>query len=97
MAVLRAHCVPIGRFLIALTSSLLIYGFCKSNVLTVQIKCDRGEPVCHQCIVAKTECQYVERRQRPRHAQQRVAVHHLTQRLAELEKQISHPAQNGSP
>ncbi|KAH7080572.1 hypothetical protein BKA63DRAFT_591170 [Paraphoma chrysanthemicola] len=55
-----------------------------------KIKCDKGEPVCHQCITAKTECQYVERRQRPRHAQPRVAVNHLYQRLEQLEKQIHH-------
>lgn len=37
----------------------------------------------------KSECQYVERRQRPRLAQQRVAVTSLSQRLELLEKQIS--------
>lgn len=54
-----------------------------------QIKCDKGDPICHQCITAKTECQYVERRQRPRLAQQRVAVTSLNHRIELLEKQIS--------
>ncbi|KAF2032544.1 hypothetical protein EK21DRAFT_98927 [Setomelanomma holmii] len=62
-----------------------------------KIKCDKGEPVCHQCITAKTECQYVERRQRPRHAQPRVAVHHLYQRLEQLEKQVSRADPDPSP
>jgi hypothetical protein len=68
-----------------------------NHLLTSQVKCDRGEPVCHQCIIAKTECQYVERRQRPRVAQQRVAVHHLSQRLESLEKQIKHAGSEASP
>jgi hypothetical protein len=45
--------------------------------------------VCHQCITGKVDCQYVERRQRPRHAPQRVAVQDLSQRLEQLEKHIS--------
>ncbi|KAF1841025.1 uncharacterized protein K460DRAFT_371020 [Cucurbitaria berberidis CBS 394.84] len=54
-----------------------------------KIKCDKEEPACHQCATAKSECQYVERRQRPRLAQQKVAVQHLTQRLKLLEEQVS--------
>ncbi|XPS74883.1 hypothetical protein M3J09_006996 [Ascochyta lentis] len=54
-----------------------------------KIKCDKGDPICHQCVTAKSECQYVERRQRPRLAQQRVAVTSLSRRLELLEKQIS--------
>ncbi|KAF2833134.1 hypothetical protein CC86DRAFT_310811 [Ophiobolus disseminans] len=62
-----------------------------------KIKCDKEEPVCHQCITAKTECQYVERRQRPRIAQQRVAVHHLNERLELLEQQITRSGTERSP
>ncbi|KAJ4986668.1 fungal specific transcription factor [Stagonosporopsis vannaccii] len=54
-----------------------------------KIKCDKAEPICHQCVTAKTECQYVERRQRPRLVQQRIAAASLNQRLELLEKQIS--------
>ena len=54
-----------------------------------KIKCDKAEPICHQCIAAKEECHYVERRQRPRHAHQKAVVQHLSQRLEQLEKQIS--------
>ncbi|KAH6615047.1 hypothetical protein C7974DRAFT_57842 [Boeremia exigua] len=54
-----------------------------------KIKCDKAAPVCHQCVIAKTECQYLERRQRPRLAQQRGATTSLNQRLELLEKQIS--------
>ncbi|KAL1791849.1 hypothetical protein ACET3X_009600 [Alternaria dauci] len=57
-----------------------------------KIKCDKAEPVCHQCIAVKEECQYVERRQRPRHAQQKAVVQHLSQRLEMLERQISDAA-----
>ena len=62
-----------------------------------KIKCDKGEPVCHQCVTAKADCQYVERRQRPKTAQQRVAVQHLNQRLEFLEKQISRGGSERSP
>lgn len=62
-----------------------------------QIKCDKNEPVCHQCTIVKSNCQYVERRQRPRFAQQKVEVQHLTQRLDLLEKHIRHTADERSP
>jgi hypothetical protein len=45
----------------------------------LKVKCDKAEPICHQCVTAKTECQYVE---------QRVAVNSLNQRLEVLERQI---------
>ncbi|KAJ8115860.1 hypothetical protein OPT61_g2598 [Boeremia exigua] len=64
--------------------SVLILG-----VNTKQTKCNRAEPVCHQCVTAKAECQYVERRQRPRLAQQRIATASLGKRLELLEKHIS--------
>ena len=53
-----------------------------------KVKCDKGRPICHQCVTAKAECVYVERRQRPRLAQQRVAVTSLSKRLELLERQI---------
>ncbi|KZM21761.1 sequence-specific DNA binding RNA polymerase II transcription factor [Ascochyta rabiei] len=54
-----------------------------------KVKCDKDDPACHQCVTAKSGCQYVERRQRPRLAQHRVAVTSLSKRLELLEKQIS--------
>ncbi|KAH7388650.1 hypothetical protein BKA66DRAFT_460438 [Pyrenochaeta sp. MPI-SDFR-AT-0127] len=48
-------------------------------------------------MTAKAECQYVERRQRPRLAQQKVAVQHLNQRLELLERHISHADDSRSP
>lgn len=62
-----------------------------------KIKCDREEPICHQCITAKVECQYVERRQRPRLAQQKNVMQHLSQRLEELEKHVSGATDDRSP
>ncbi|KAA8625322.1 Zn-clus domain containing protein [Pyrenophora tritici-repentis] len=62
-----------------------------------KIKCDRADPICHQCITGKAECQYVERRQRPRPAQQKAVVQHLSQRLEMLEKQISASSDTSSP
>ncbi|KAH9865699.1 hypothetical protein J1614_009286 [Plenodomus biglobosus] len=53
-----------------------------------KIKCNKGEPLCHQCITAKVDCHYLERRKRPRLVQQKAAVHHLTHRLEALEKQL---------
>ncbi|KAI8936434.1 hypothetical protein NX059_006841 [Plenodomus lindquistii] len=53
-----------------------------------KIKCDKGEPICHQCITTKADCKYLDRRKRPRLAQQKVAVHDLTGRLEALEKQL---------
>ncbi|KAF2131498.1 hypothetical protein P153DRAFT_365077 [Dothidotthia symphoricarpi CBS 119687] len=54
-----------------------------------KIKCDKGNPICHQCITASTTCQYVERRRRPRLTQQRETVPCLNYRLELLEKQIA--------
>ena len=62
------------------------------TLLTHKIKCGKEEPVCQQCLTATSECQYVDRRQRPRLVQQRVAVHHLSHRLEVLEKHITRTA-----
>ncbi|KAF2856144.1 hypothetical protein T440DRAFT_99182 [Plenodomus tracheiphilus IPT5] len=53
-----------------------------------KIKCDKGEPICHQCITAKADCHYLERRKRLRLVHQKAAVHQLTNRLEALEKQL---------
>lgn len=54
-----------------------------------KIKCDRADPVCRQCVTAAEECQYVERRKRPRVAQQKNVMEYLSQRLEQLEKHVS--------
>lgn len=54
-----------------------------------KIKCDRADPVCRQCVIAAAECQYVERRKRPRVAQQKNVMEYLSQRLEQLEKHVS--------
>ncbi|KAF2866738.1 hypothetical protein BDV95DRAFT_583707 [Massariosphaeria phaeospora] len=54
-----------------------------------KIKCDKGEPICHQCITASAECVYVERRKRPRLAEQKVEVRSLSRRLELLEKHVT--------
>ncbi|KAF2681575.1 hypothetical protein K458DRAFT_76235 [Lentithecium fluviatile CBS 122367] len=59
-----------------------------------KIKCDKGEPTCHQCITSKSDCQYVERRKKPRLVEERVAVQHLSRRLEFLEKQLVAGYQN---
>ncbi|KAF2746452.1 hypothetical protein M011DRAFT_468543 [Sporormia fimetaria CBS 119925] len=53
-----------------------------------KIKCDKDEPVCKQCVAADTECVYVERRKRPRLAQQKNDVRELRNRIEFLEHQL---------
>ncbi|CAI6336235.1 unnamed protein product [Periconia digitata] len=55
-----------------------------------KVKCDKGEPSCNHCITAKTSCEYVSRRQRPRLAQQRNAVQYLNRRLEIIEQSLTH-------
>ncbi|KAH9870510.1 hypothetical protein IAQ61_005986 [Plenodomus lingam] len=62
-----------------------------------KIKCDRGEPICRQCTIAKADCHYAERRKRPRLAQPKVAVHRLTHRLEALEKKLHSSNEGASP
>ncbi|KAF2257930.1 hypothetical protein CC78DRAFT_549523 [Lojkania enalia] len=53
-----------------------------------KIKCDRGQPKCHQCVTAIADCTYVERRQRPRLGEAKVEVRNLNRRVEFLEKQL---------
>ncbi|KAI0606097.1 Fungal-trans domain-containing protein [Pyrenophora tritici-repentis] len=63
-----------------------------------KIKCGRNEPICQQCIAANAECQYVERRPRPRGlGKHRNAIEHLQQRLELLEKQTSSTSDEDTP
>ncbi|KAF2740046.1 hypothetical protein EJ04DRAFT_483631 [Polyplosphaeria fusca] len=60
-----------------------------------KVKCDKGDPICHQCIVAKEECIYTERRKRPR-VEQHAEASTLSRRLEFLERRINVSEQNDS-
>ncbi|KAH8723455.1 hypothetical protein GQ44DRAFT_741061 [Phaeosphaeriaceae sp. PMI808] len=96
---IQFHLTTIAAVIIPRTNVKIRYeAFCTcQRCKRKKIKCDKGEPACYQCNSAQADCQYVERRQRPRLAQQRVAVSHLTERLQLLEKQISNTNTESSP
>ncbi|KAF2120436.1 hypothetical protein BDV96DRAFT_266195 [Lophiotrema nucula] len=61
-----------------------------------KIKCDKREPICHQCITALAECVYVERKKRPRLQERRVEMNVLNDRLIFLEKHLNEPTEQST-